>query len=197
MRRVDQTPPNNEVSISSVPEKGMVRAVKKASVSFLITVLLFISSGCATNSAILADVQRIALFRCIPDFPKLEVFVVSSEYAVEYYDFTTYWTQNVYDYFSDPLPPENEYTSSELRITEDDWNQIVEALRQNRFLALPETLRPVNGYDFPTIYIEIEAGGVVHKSGGYGAGYNGDRLSRRFKNILDVIEACLEVAGAF
>ena len=166
--------------------------MKTLAIIILILVLLLTLLGCSAKPADLVDVKKITLQSIILDPADYKVFVITPNYMVSQYDFTAYWIYNIFDYFSDSLPNENEYSYSEWRITEDSWNYIVEALGQNLFFELPEDISLKNGEDYPIYYIEVEANGITHKSGGYGAGYNKDKAGSRFKNILNAITESLD-----
>ena len=163
--------------------------MKKGITIFLVIVLLFALSGCSGKNYDPSNMESITLLRVIPDPPKHEVFIITSDHVIQHYDFTLYWVGNRFDYFSDPLPPEGEYTLSEARITESDWNSMAEILQKNRFFRLPEEIKPVNGADFPSYYIEVAGNEISHKSGGYGATH----VNRNFKNIWDGIFEYIEI----
>ena len=161
--------------------------IRKSVTAILVVVLLFAVAGCADKSFDPASVEYITVMSVIPDPAKYEVFVMTPDCLVKEYDFSLYWMNNAFDYFSDPLPSETEYILRDHHITESAWNNITEVLRENRFLELPEELKPVNGQDFGSYYIEVKVNGDIHKSGGYGAGYNNDLSSKSFKKTWDEI----------
>lgn len=173
-------------------KQGMMKGLAAV---FLAAMLLVTLSGCASRPKGLSDVERVTFMRCIPEPATMEVFVLSSDLTVIQYDFTSYWIGNSFDYFTHPLPPEGEYARTERRITQEAWNDIVKALEDNRFDRLPEELKPVNGYDFPSYFVQVEANGDEYLCGGYGAGYGQDKASMRFKNVLEFIQSGLESDG--
>lgn len=155
-------------------------------------VVFFALSGCADKNYAPLNVEQITFMNVGFDPAEYEVLVITPDYAMKRYDFTLYWMDNAYDYFSDSLPPVDKYTLSEEKITEVAWDSMVETLNENKFQELPEEIELVDGADFPIYYIEVVADGITYKSGGYGAGYNSDRISKRFKNISDKIFEQLE-----
>lgn len=169
---------------------------KRITLILLSAMFISVFPGCSAGSKSLPNAEQITLVRCVPDPAALEVFVISKDLTVTQYDFTSCWMDNAFDYFSDPLPPEGEYALTERRITKSAWDRLIEALRQNRFYTLPEKLRPVNGYDFPSYTIQVETESGVYMSGGYGAGYGKGGESRRFRNVLDCMLACVDGEGA-
>ena len=161
--------------------------MKKCVSIFLAAILLFAVTGCSEKNYDPSNVEHITLVNIEPDPASYRVFVATPDCMAKEYDFTRYWMDNSFDYFSDPLPHENEYELREWRISENTWDIITETLKENRFFAMPDEMRPVNGADFGSYYIEVESDGLIHKSGGYGAGYNQDSASKRFKIILNEI----------
>ena len=111
--------------------------------------------------------------------------MITPDSAVSCYDFTDYWVSNPFNYFTDPLPPEGDYTVTEWQFAEGGWSRIVEALEESRFMGLPEEIPPFDGHDAPSYAIEVAANDNIYRSGGYGAGENTDKVSQRFKKVLD------------
>ena len=92
-----------------------------------------------------------------------------------------------YDLFAGELPPEDEYELTEYQISKEEWNALINALDENRFMELPEELskdeRGIPTLDASTYYIQVETGDGVHRSGGYMAGYGDDEEHKRFDAI--------------
>jgi len=166
--------------------------VAKRIILILAAMLLFTLSGCSEKRYDPSKVEQITLTRIVWDNPKYEVFVITPDYVVKQYDFTLYWVENAYDYFTDPLPPESEYTLNEWPILHGTWNHIVEVLKQNRFYSLPKKIGPANGNDYPNHYIEVTENGMTHQSGGYGAFYQ----NKRFRSVWDGVFESLEAGKA-
>ena len=166
--------------------------MKKYISIFLAVMFLFTFTGCSEKNYEPSNVDYITIMHVKPDPVYYEVFTVSPDGGVKLYDFTLYCMQNPFDYFTDPMPPESEYELSEWQIAENDWNSLIKVLEENRFFGLPDEIKPANGFDYSTYYIEVGSNGDVHRSGGYGAGHGQDRTNKRFMNIRDEIFACLE-----
>jgi len=168
--------------------RGMVINMKKSISTFLVIILLFTFYGCADKKYDPSNMERITLVRIEGFGPEYEVFVITPDYVVKQYDFTLYWINNIFDYFSDPLPPEDEYMLTEWQVTEASWNNMIEVLRKNRFFGLPNEIAPVRGADFGSYYIEVAANGITHKSGGYGATYKNNRFKNAWNGIFEYLE---------
>jgi len=163
--------------------------MKKSISTILVIILLVTLNGCAGKNYNPSNVEHITLMRVAFFGPEYEVFVITPDYMVKQYDFTLYWINNSFDYFSDPLPPENEYKLTEWQITETSWNNMTEVLRKNRVFRLPDEIAPVKGEDFGSYYIEVAANGITHKSGGYGATYTNNHYKSAWYGIFEYLEA--------
>ena len=99
---------------------------------------------------------------------------------------------NRFSYFTDPLPSEEEYSIDEWKLANGAWDRILEALEDSQFVSLPEEIDPINGHDFSSFYIEVATKDTIYRSGGYGAGCDTDKVSKRFKKVWNVIFECLD-----
>ncbi len=148
-------------------------------------------SGCSERVEAL-NYECVVLHSYGGDVAYYGVYVITPDSKVQKYDFTSYWQSNNYSYSPDSLPPENEYSVDTLKLPEGAWARITQVLEENNFIELPAELSPIEGYDFPSYYIEVTANGNTYKSGGYGAGHNEDKKSKRFREVFDTISDCLE-----
>ena len=158
----------------------------------LMMILLFAFSGCTSESDEPTSVEQITFMHIEFDPPSYEVFVITPDYMVKHYDFTQYWMDTSFDYFTDPLPPDDQYTVEEWQSTEVQWNSMVDVVLENKFLDLPETIELKDGNDFGFSYIQVVANGVTYKSGGYGAEYVSDKAGKSFKAIMSEVDEQLK-----
>jgi len=162
--------------------------MKKYIVTVLAIILLFSVSGCSDK---VLDVERVTMQYYAP-YPEYRVLVITPDGAVKDYDFTSQWISNNFNFFTDLLPSEDEYSVREWRLAEGDWTRIVQALEENHFLELPEEVDTVDAYDFPSYYIEVEVNGVTHGSGGYVASEGASKSSQRLQEVFGTIYECIK-----
>lgn len=96
-----------------------------------------------------------------------DVYVINSEEII-HYDFFAYWGHHDYEYFSYPLPAEDEYTVKVYSIEESEWEEIVNILNEKNFDTFPEDFSTTyDVMDGGFTYIEVLSGENRYFSGGY------------------------------
>lgn len=134
------------------------------------------------------EIQKVTYSVSGGDTGFLKVYVLTSDEAV-LYDFKRSGSDlDGYDYFTDGLPSEDDYTVSARKVTEDEWTNLANILTRVNYMELPEELPvPDHFYDGCNYYIQVETADDIHKAGGYEAGREKDSDSRRFKEALEPI----------
>ena len=154
----------------------------------LLTVFLVLLClcGCAKRNADAWDVEKIIYVWNYGDIYQYEMFVMTPDCWVKHY---TLWPDEFdFDLYSGELPPEDGYRLNEYRITKENWNSLVESLKENDFMGLPEEIPckypPCDvGYHVVT----VNTGSGSHQSGGYSIGLDKGKISKRFLNILHAL----------
>jgi len=89
----------------------------------------------------------------------------------------------------DPDDPErNLIKSTEKILSEEEYNQFVDAISKNSFMTLPEKINAKNITDGESIKMEVKANGTSHSVGGYMPQYANKRFNRiyeQFRNLID------------
>lgn len=144
--------------------------------------------GCGLSRKGPLDIQKVTYSVGGGDTGFLKIYVMTSDEVV-LYDFRKSGSDlDGYDYFTDGLPSEDEYTVSAQEVTEHEWTNLANVLTRVNFMEIPEDLpEPEGVYDGCTYYIQVETAEGIHKAGGYEAGYEKDSDSRRFRSALEPI----------
>lgn len=171
--------------------------MKKILACMLAVVLLVSLAGCGkSGKKPVQSIEEVTLVCYSGYLPSMKAYVFTPDCTVTQYDFTEYYLENPYDYFTDPLPPASKYTSSTYTGYSEDWAAIQYVIEAEGFFLLPEEMREVNGFDFPSYYVQVKAGDTVHTCGGYGAGFTDDVASRHFSQIMHQLTDVLTKVGA-
>ncbi len=92
------------------------------------------------------------------------------------------------DLFSGEIPSDTtKFNLEEITLTDEEWNNIVNTVKNSDFMDLPEELPEVEAYDGSTCYIEIETTTGTHRSGGYCAGNGSGKEHERFYFVKSVL----------
>lgn len=137
---------------------------------------------------------------CVKGFFPAEYDVyVFSQGSFYHYDYTEYWlaSDDGFDYFNDTIPTDSKYLIAQGSVTEETWNTLKKALKDNQINNLSDDM-DVNGIDDGGIYeIEVIDGTKRFFAGGYMAGQGKGDKHKRFYNIQlafsEAIKECEEV----
>ena len=121
------------------------------------------------------------------------VYVFESE-KVTVYDFSSYWSKNGFDYFTDPLPQKDEYKVHVYSINEYDWNDIVNTLNKNKYNRIRKNLSVKGITDGGYGYIEVKTCNKSYSFGGYCPEKGNLISSNRYKKIIRELEEEIEQA---
>ena len=123
-----------------------------------------------------------------------DVYVFSSNEII-HYDFTSYWYDHAYDYFTDPLPEESEYTKEIYSIEDYEWEEIVNILNEKNFDTFPEDFSAEEEIlDGGAYYIEVLSGQNRYFSGGYCVDYGKDPKRKSYVEIENVLNKVISAA---
>lgn len=137
---------------------------------------------------------------CVKGFFPAEYDVyVFSQGSFYHYDYTEYWlaSDDGFDYFNDTIPTDSKYLIAQGSVTEETWNTLKKALKDNQINNLSDNM-DVNGIDDGGLYeIEVIDGTKRFFAGGYMAGQGKGDKHKRFYNIQlafsEAIKECEEV----
>lgn len=132
------------------------------------------------------DVQKVIITYNLGDIDGAEMDVFTPDGVVKIYQVQPYSDSGI-DLFAGEVPPENKSRVKEVTISEDDWNSIVAAINDNKFMKLPEELPEVEAMDGSTSYIIVETTEGTHKSGGYCAGNGSGKKHKRYSEVKKVL----------
>ena len=133
----------------------------------------------------------IKIVKCIYNYgdqDKAEMDVFSSDKSVRSYIVNSYSDSGI-DLFSGEIPSDNNTNCDieEITLTDEEWNNIVNAVKDSNFMDLPDELPKVKANDGSTCYIEIETTTGTHRSGGYCAGNGSGKEHERFYSVKSVL----------
>lgn len=162
--------------------------MKKKIVASVVGILLFplMLTGCGAHKNT-SETLKVTYIDISGDAGTAVMFILTSDCVVKKYEMRSDYV-NQYDLFGGELPPNNEYTMTEYRMSEKEWETLVGAINDNNFLELPEELPPYRGVDAPAYYLQVETVDGVYKSGGYGAGHGDDKANKRFRLVKDELD---------
>ncbi len=162
---------------------GRMRKIRV--VSALIILLALFTSGCGGQHDY--DVNKVTYVFNSGDQDGAELDVYSSDCTVIKYAIRPYSDSGV-DLFKGEIPSDDQCDKEEYTISQDDWNSIVNAVNENRFMALPEELPEVEATDGSTRYIEVFTSEGDHRSGGYCAGNGSGKEHQRFSEVVSALQ---------
>ena len=123
-----------------------------------------------------------------------EVYVINSK-EITYYNFSKYWSQNKFDFFEYPLPPENQYYTKVYPIDDDQWEYIVNTLNKQKYNRIRKDLSVKGIMDGGYSYIKVISGEKSYLFGGY-CPEDGYLISFiRFKKIQSAIKEVIDEAN--
>lgn len=132
------------------------------------------------------DVNEVKCVYNMGDQDAAELDVFSSDGTVKIYKVAPYSDSGV-NLFEFEIPSDDKCTIKEITISNDEWNNIVNAVKSSDFMDLPEELPKVEAYDGSTCYIEVDTSIGKHKSGGYCAGRGSGKKHERFYSVRSVL----------
>ena len=170
---------------------GFFNNIKKISITLLISCLLgiIVLSSCNTRNDL--EVTKIIFMYTGGDIDKSEVYVFTPDLTISHQIITP--AANLSKISEFPLSKDDVVEEESLTITNNFWQSIVNALKRNDFIALPEEITTADpGYDFSDYYIYVETSKGSHLAGGYAAGYGNDANNRRFADVHSYIESAID-----
>ena len=132
------------------------------------------------------DVKEV---RCVYNFGDqdgAELDVFRSDGTLTCYTISPYSDSGV-DLFICEIPPDDKCNIKESKLEDDEWDNIVNAVKDNKFVDLPEELPEVGAQDGSTCYIEVETSEGSFRSGGYCAGNGSGKKHKRFYGVKSVL----------
>ncbi len=130
------------------------------------------------------DVIKVTYVYYSGDNPSVYMKVYTNDCTVKRYSFNGSWNTGC-DLFAGELPPEDEYTVSEYKITQESWDRLVESLSKERFMSLPKNLQKGIVFDGATLCIQVETSSGTHKVESWMPS-NGDGLAqKRFDRVWE------------
>ncbi len=169
---------------------GLLDKIKKIMITLFVSSLLCVLTltGCSTRNNL--EVTKIIYIHTSGDIDKSDVYIFTSDLSLHHQVLTASFDISNLSRF--PLAKEDVLDEEYLTIIENDWESIINALKRNDFMTLPEKITPSNqGYDYPTYYIYVETDEESHLSGGYGAGQGKEEYNRRFEDVRFYIESVI------
>ena len=146
-------------------------------------------SGCTFegfNSKADYDVKTVTCVFNYGEIDKAEMDIYSSDGTVTKYIIAPYYDCGV-NLFVGEIPPEYICKPEVYTISEEDWNSIVDAINETRFMELPNQLPGVEAFDGSDCYIKVETADSVHQTGGYCAGQSDQSEHQKFKKVRDAL----------
>ncbi len=163
----------------------MRAGVKRKCVVYALTVLIALFlSGCGEQPDI--DVKQVSLVFNYGDIDGAELDVFSADGTVKEY-IVRPTTGSGVDLFGGEIPTEDQCEMKEYTISPEDWDSIVNAVKESNFMKLSEELPKVEAYDGSTRYLEIVTSEGTHRVGGYCAGNGAGKEHQRFAAILEAL----------
>lgn len=94
--------------------------------------------------------------------------------------------QGEFNFFTDELPKADLYVMNEFALSEEEFQEICDALNQNKFWSLKDEI--TNGQeDYSAFHIYAQAGKKEYSKGGNGAGYGEGEDHERFSAIMETL----------
>ena len=139
------------------------------------------SDGEAKNES--CEVTRIVLVRTGGDVNTLDAYVFEPEPSLTHVSLAPD-TDLSHMGEESPWPEEAELSRERLAISDSDWRNVVDAIGEVDFMALPEVINaPDLVLDAPSYYINVKTTEGSHESGGYAAGFGSDDPNERFSQL--------------
>ncbi len=162
------------------------RVVKLTGLLLQMALYAMILAGCTPKDAEIPQPDyEVKAVKCIYNYGDqdgAEEDIYAADGSVKQYIIVPYSDSGI-DLFGEDLPSDDTCEKKEYTISEDEWDTIVNAVKSNNFMTLPEELPEVEAYDGSTCYIEIETSVGTHRSGGYCAGNGSGEEHQRFYNV--------------
>ena len=172
------------------------RLSRFACILFSAVLCLTILGGCAGNGIDVTatkgkkqadyEVKEVRCVYNLGDQDGAELDVFRSDGTLTCYTISPYSDSGV-DFFTCEIPPDDKCNIKESKLEDDEWDNIVNAVKDNKFVDLPEELPEVGAQDGSTCYIEVETSEGSFRSGGYCAGNGSGKKHKRFYGVKSVL----------
>ncbi len=128
-----------------------------------------------------AEIEKITIYVQPSLYPNCFVFHLTPDRTLvrELYD----WE---YEYFKDP--PQTPVSSSETVLTAQQYDRLVQAIRDNRFSSLPAEIHNRDILDGFMLYMAVVEDGETHVVGGYMPQEENDRFNNIYQNFIELID---------
>jgi len=179
-----------------VKGKGVImfRTEKK---KYIITMLLisvacvFLFAGCQSGGAEDLYLSKVSYVVCPVDGQDIDMYVVSSDCSVIHYMIKETENLEIKELFEGKLP-EGGFSSERQQITEQDWEKLQSIVNETEFIYLPaEVSDPEQAADSGSSYIEIKTDMIKHLAGGHNAGFGRDKANKKYRSVVEVLDAAL------
>lgn len=171
--------------------KRMIKYVmrrKVNTVGLFISALLIATALCACSDTEQSDydVTEVSCVYSFGDQDGAELDVFSADGTLTQYEIVPYSDSGI-NLFEGEIPSDDKCYKKTRTISDDEWNEIINAVKDSSFIDLPEELPEVEANDGSTCYIKVKTSIGDYRSGGYCAGRGSGKKHEQFYSVKKVL----------